>query len=263
MSIHDWRGLTTTDLAELVDSTSVALLPIAAIEQHGMHLPLATDVIIGEYIVTQALGCFDRPASTRTPSLFVLPTQTVGTSTEHAAYAGTLSLAPETLIATVEAMGQSLARAGIRRLVVFNSHGGNTAALDIAALKLRAQHGLRVVKATYFKFGTPPGLGFSSELDQDLHAGALETSLMLHIKPDWVRLDQIPFSPTAGRAATGSLVAPEGTAPYAWLAEDFGPNGTAGQPSRATAEAGKQLLDHFIDCLSRIIRDSAELNISD
>lgn len=259
MRVYHWRQLTTVELAELTSDTAVAVLPLAAVEQHGPHLPLDTDVIIGEGILEEALGRLAADADESAASALVLPTQAVGTSTEHENFAGTLSLAPGSAIAAIEAAGRAVRRAGVSRLVVFNSHGGNTAALDIAALNLRAQYGLQVVKATYFRFAAPAGGIAATELSQDLHAGALETSMMLALAPASVRSDRIPEYESHTRAPSGAVVAPEGEAPYAWLAEDFGVDGIAGSPALADAETGQHLVAHFAGRLAAIIRDSAEL----
>lgn len=259
MRVYHWRQLTTAELAELASEATVAVLPLAAVEQHGPHLPLDTDVIIGEGIVDKALAQFEASGDESAAPVLVLSTQTVGASTEHENFAGTLSLPPETAIATIEAIGRAVWRAGIHRLVVFNSHGGNTAVLDIAALNLRARYGLHVVKATYFRFAAPADGFAADELGQDLHAGALETSMMLALAPESVRQERIPRHESTSRAPSGTVVAPEGEAPYAWLAEDFGTAGIAGNPEWAEAAIGYRLINHFAERLAAIIRDSAEL----
>lgn len=259
MPVYHWRKQTTADLAHIVEPESVALLPMAAVEQHGPHLPLDTDIVIGEGIVDQALSSPSLTEPQSPGAVVLLPTLTIGASDEHTDFAGTLSLSPETAIATLEEMGQAVARAGIPRLVVFNSHGGNKAVLDIAALNLRRNHGLSVVKATYFRFGTPADVFAAEELTQDLHAGAIETSLMLHLAPDSVRADQIPSDEAIDQAPTGEMVGPEGRAAYAWLAKDFGDSGIAGRPAQAKRETGRLLLDHFGDCLAQIIDEARRL----
>ena len=154
-----WQDLTTEDFARLDAAETLAVLPVAAIEQHGPHLPLATDALINEAIVAATL----RRLAPR-PTVLVLPAMTVGASLEHTAFAGTLDIDARTLLASWKAVGASVARAGIRKLVIFNSHGGQAALVDQAALQLRVELGMFVVRASYFSFGAPPGLFGAAEL---------------------------------------------------------------------------------------------------
>ena len=149
-----WEHLTSPELAELGRLDPIAILPTAAIEQHGPHLPLSTDVDISEGVLTAALGQL-----TADPPVLVLPVLAPGASPEHTAFPGTLSFDPATFEAAIAEIGASVARAGIRRLVVFNSHGGNRHAMDAAGLRLRNEHGMLVVKASYFRFDRPTGVG--------------------------------------------------------------------------------------------------------
>ena len=127
--IRWWQSLTTAEAASFASRDPVAILPIAAIEQHGPHLPLSTDLDIGLGLLAAAFQQLpgDCPA-------WVLPPQALGASREHARFSGTISLEPEPLIAAIEAAGDALARDGVRRLVLCNSHGGNRPALDTAGL---------------------------------------------------------------------------------------------------------------------------------
>lgn len=146
-----WQDLTPRQIARLAEEDGVAVLPLAAIEQHGEHLPLSTDLDI-------ALGLLHAALPKLRPGLpvCVLPPLAVGLSLEHCAFAGTLSLSPETALASLVELGDSVARAGFRRLVLFNSHGGNKALVDLAALKLRVAHRMLVVRANYFRFAPRP-----------------------------------------------------------------------------------------------------------
>lgn len=263
-AIHRWADLTGPELAALADARddAVAVLPMAAIEQHGPHLPLSTDVDIGKGLLDAAIDNHRAGAST-TP-LVVLPSMTIGASLEHADWAGTLSLSHEAAIAQITALGAAVARAGIRRLVLFNSHGGNKAVLDIAALKLRATHGMLVVKANYFRFAPPDAALPAAELAHGLHGGALETSLMLHIAPQKVRRDRLAAFTALGetRAADALSVLPEGDAAFAWLARDLNPLGVAGDTRLASAERGASLCAHFADRLAVIFAETAAFDLA-
>ncbi|HEX2547276.1 MAG TPA: creatininase family protein, partial [Ramlibacter sp.] len=132
-----WAELTSADFASLDPATTVAVLPVGATEQHGPHLPLSVDHSLADGIVARALP--QLPASA---SVLVLPTQQVGYSPEHASFPGTLTLPIETVIATWVAIGESVARTGVRKLLVFNTHGGQASLLDIVARELRVRCGL-------------------------------------------------------------------------------------------------------------------------
>ncbi|MAS09135.1 creatininase family protein [Salinisphaera sp.] len=257
--VFAWADLTGPELAALAAADPVAILPVAAIEQHGPHLPLSTDVDIGHGLIDAALA----GGSPGQRPVLRLPGLAIGSSMEHAYFAGTLSLSPEQAIAQIEAIGAAVARAGIRRLLLFNSHGGNKAVLDMAALKLRAAHGLLVVKANYFRF-TPPADSLSArELAHGLHGGALETSLMLHFAPEKIRRDKLAtFEPLGQRRADdGATLLPEGDAAFAWLAQDLHPAGVAGDARKASAAHGATLCAHFAARLRVIIDETLAFDL--
>ena len=259
MAWYYWQDLTGPELDALADDAALAVLPVAAIEQHGPHLPLATDVTIGEGLLSAAL---ERLPDNSAP-VFLLPTLAIGASLEHTNYAGTLSLAPETAITTIESIGAALARAGVRRLLLFNSHGGNKAVLDLAALKLRAAHDMLVVKANYFRFAAPPNSLAAHEMAHGLHGGALETSLMLHFAPEAVRRAHIAdFKPIgARRAEAGATLLPEGDAGFAWMAEDLHPAGVAGDARLASAEHGAAFAAQFGARLAEIMAETLAFDL--
>ena len=148
-----WAHLKTTDFARLDAARTVAVLPVAATEQHGPHLPLSvdTDLLEGLLAWTEPL------LSAELPVLF-LPTQTVGRSIEHEAFAGTLTVDSAALIGHWADLGRSVARAGIKKLVLLNSHGGNVSTMDIVGRELRARHGLTVLLVQTFALKLPPAL---------------------------------------------------------------------------------------------------------
>jgi len=249
-----WASLTSPELADLCGPEAVAILPTAAIEQHGPHLPLSTDVDIGEGVLATAL----HRVSPEPPPL-LLPTLAPAASPEHTSHPGTLSLDPTTFERTLLDMGRAVARAGIRRLVIFNSHGGNRATIETAALRLRRELGLLVVKVHTFRLSLPEGVGVpGQELRHGLHGGAIETAIMLHLHPDRVRTAEIRDFPSLGidLEASGSRIAPEGTASFAWLAEDLHPSGATGDASLATAEMGRRIVTAWAGELAGILEDA-------
>ena len=196
-----WEDLATTDLARFDPRETVAVLPVAAVEQHGPHLPLGTDAFICDAILDEALAMLDPAAP-----VLRLPTQRLGHSPEHARFPGTLSLRAETMLALWTDIGRSVAAAGLRKLVLFNSHGGQGALIDLVAQALRGGASMTVARCSYYRFALPDGWIRERERRFGLHGGQVETSLMLHIAPHLVRLDcaraTSPLAPKHGRRPT-------------------------------------------------------------
>src|SRR6187551_1515017 len=183
---RDWTEINWADIARSDASRWIAVLPLAATEQHGPHLPLETDVLIGEAYLARV-----RELLPATLPVTFLPLQPVGISTEHIDYPGTLTLSSETALKEWMAIGESVARAGVRKLVMVTSHGGNSAAMSLVAQDLRAHHGLLAVTTSWSRFGTPEGLSPAEELRHGIHGGAVETSIMLARYPQHVRQNAI------------------------------------------------------------------------
>lgn len=249
-----WDELTTSEVREHATHDPVATLLVAAVEQHGPHLPLSTDRIIGEGILDAAL---ERVSSdTR---VLLLPVQTLGASAEHEGFAGTLSLDAATLETTLFDIGASVARAGVRRFVVVNSHGGNRAVMDTVALRLRQAFELLAVKASYFRFPRPDDVSLpDAEWRHGLHGGAVETAMMLHLRPDLVRTDAIRSFPSLGQEMEGTLdhLGPEGPASFAWAAGDLSPQGVTGDATLADADLGGRLVRHYGGYLAGVLDDA-------
>ncbi|MCB1980151.1 MAG: creatininase family protein, partial [Burkholderiaceae bacterium] len=222
-----WSDLGTRDFAKLAASAAlertVAVLPVAATEQHGPHLPVAVDAAILQGVIEAALPHL--PADL--PVLF-LPPQNVGLSPEHIRFPGTLTLEPATLIALWTQLGESVARAGIRKLLLFNSHGGQVSVMDIVARELRARCGLLVYSASWFSLPLPGDVSARFGADEHrfgIHAGAIETSMMLHLAPQRVRMDQAQnfHSSAQDRAARFPLLGNGRSAKLGWQMQDYHP----------------------------------------
>jgi creatinine amidohydrolase len=252
--IRWWQSLTTVEAGALEPDDPVVILPLAAVEQHGPHLPLSTDLDIGLGILTAAF----RALPTDFPA-WVLPPQATGCSREHAAFPGTLSLEPESLVGLIEDAGDALAACGVGRLVLFNSHGGNRHALDVAGLRLREEHGMLVVKASWFRFPRPEAVELpDAEWKHGLHGGAVETAMMLHLKPELVRTGQMKKARSLGEDLEKSLsqVGPESHASFSWLADDLNELGVVGDATLADARMGERLVTHYAAVLADVIRDA-------
>src|SRR5215218_5364249 len=183
---RDWAAIRWPEIPPADAARWIAVLPLAATEQHGPHLPLGTDVMIGEAYLARVRELL--PA--KIPATF-LPIQKVGISTEHIDYPGTQTLSTEAALRTWMALGESVARAGIRKFVMVTSHGGNSAAMTLVAQDLRARHGMLAVTTGWSRFGAPEGVFAAEELRHGIHGGAVETSIMLARYPHTVRKDAI------------------------------------------------------------------------
>jgi creatinine amidohydrolase len=236
-----WSDIPWPDFADGRAAQWIAVLPLAATEQHGPHLPLATDVVIAQAYLAAVHASL--PASV--PAVF-LPIEEIGISTEHTNFPGTLSLTPEAALAQWRAIGESVARTGIRKLVMVTSHGGNSAAMDLVALDLRARLGMLVVTTGWHRFGYPANLFDRDEMRHGIHGGAIETAIMLAAAPDQVDMGKAADFVPASRAMADEFrwLNTLRPAPFAWMMEDLHPSGAAGNATRATADKGRALIAH-------------------
>ena len=258
-----WADLTTRDFAALQSAGQadqvVAVLPVAAIEQHGPHLPLSVDATLLQGVIDAALPLL--PADL--PALF-LPPQNVGLSTEHLAYPGTLSLSPATLLALWGELGAGVARAGIRKLLLLNGHGGNVAPMDIAARELRQQHGLLTYSSSWFNLPLPPevqALFPPEEHRFGIHGGAIETAMMLHLAPASVRMAQARHWPSSSqeRAARYPLLGNGKSAKMGWAMQDYQRAGAVGNAASATAAQGQALVQAAAQGLAQLLAEMHDL----
>jgi len=251
-----WQELTSPDFEALDPAHGVAVLPVSAIEQHGPHLPLATDALINAAIVEAAL-----PRLAPSATVLVLPPQCVGASLEHGEYPGTLSIEHEALLAGWLDIGRCVALTGLRKLVIFNTHGGNRALVDLAALKLRVELEMLVARANYTSLGMPEGLFDAAELRDGIHGGELETSLMLHIRPELVRREALQnfVGLPQELQAKGGLIGAEKPVGIGWMSQDLHPAGVCGNALAADAERGGRCLEHLAERFAALLEEVAEV----
>jgi creatinine amidohydrolase len=247
-----WADLTARDFQELDRSRAIAVLPVAATEQHGPHLPLSVDTTLIEGVVAATLP--------RLPShlgVLFLPTLAVGKSNEHGRFAGTLSLSAHTLIDTWMELGACVAAAGVRKLVIFNSHGGQSAVMDIVSHDLRERHALLVYAVNWYRLGLPEGLVPKDEVRFGIHGGDIETSMMLALAPQLVEMDHAKdFDSALRRHAADHPVLGNGIAARrGWQTQDLNPEGAIGNASAATADKGRAILDFVADRFARLLAE--------
>jgi creatinine amidohydrolase len=255
---RDWAEMTWEDFAH-ADPSWVAVLPLAAVEQHGPHLPLGTDSFIVEAYLARA-----RKLLPDALNVTFLPLQAIGTSHEHRAFAGTLSLAPETLIRTATETAESVHRAGLRKLVFANGHGGNVAALDLVALDLRARLGMLAVPCSLSRFGYPDGPFGAKELAHGIHGGDVETSLMLAARPDLVRRDLAKNFVPASLAMAREFKQLRAGEPvgFGWMSQDLNSSGAIGDATLATAAKGEAALAHGARAFVELLDDVARFDLA-
>jgi creatinine amidohydrolase len=261
-----WADLGTRDFMQLAQSgeaaETIAVLPVAAIEQHGPHLPVSVDTTLVEGIIVAAFPHLP-------PDLKVLfmPTQQVGKSNEHSAFPGTLTLSAETVIRVWMELGECVARAGIRKLVLFNSHGGQVSIMDIVARDLRVQHGLLVYSVSWFNLPVGPGAEHLFAADEHrfgIHGGDIETSMMLALRPQFVDMAQArDFRSTSqDRAEHYPILGNGRSAKLGWQMQDYNPAGAAGNAAAATADKGRVMVDAAGRQLAELLAEVARLPLS-
>lgn len=242
--------LSTTAIDALAGDDVVVIQPIGAVEQHGPHLPVGTDAILAEHVACHAAAATDASA-------WVLPTLHYGTSGEHLGWPGTVSLSIPTLIATCRDLARSVHASGFTRLVLVNGHGGQLHILAAIARELRLEFGLHVMPIQPGMLGLPPGVTVA-DAEWGIHAGALETSMMLHVAPELVVTDAL--APGGGPARDMYRNSPlmtieNGTSP-AWVANDISPeNGVIGDPRTADHALGRAVIDHQVGRLAAALAE--------
>lgn len=242
-----WANLKTTDFASFDLSRCIAVLPVAATEQHGPHLPLNVDATLVDGVVAATLPHL----AADLPVLF-LPTQAIGFSPEHTAFAGTLTLKAETIIRLWTELGEAVFGSGVKKLVLLNAHGGQVGLLDVVARDLRARLGMLVYSVNWFNLpltgegGESVNALFSAHEHRfGIHAGEIETSMMLALKPGQVDMTKAQdfHSTSQQRAEKFSILGDGKSARLAWQMQDYNPQGAAGNAAAATAEKGRAVLD--------------------
>ncbi|PWK61771.1 creatininase family protein [Aminobacter sp. AP02] len=246
-----WSDYTSEAFSRLDREQIVAVLPVGATEQHGPHLPLSVDAAIANGIVEATIERL--PASSK--ALF-LPTQAIGKSNEHARYPGTLTFSAQTLIAMWCEIGDCVAASGVKKLVLLNSHGGQISTMDIVARELRIRHNLMVFSVNWFGQGMPEGVYGDHEMHHGIHAGDMETSVMLELHPDLVDMSKAQNFRTLTETFASEFkhISLSGAKP-GWQIQDINPHGAAGDASAATAEKGRKTIDFAADRLVELLAE--------
>jgi creatinine amidohydrolase len=254
MTSRRFADLRAPQVARLVTERSIIVQPLGAVEQHGPHLPLSTDLLVAEAVAEATVA-----ARGEELDVWILPPLAYTKSNEHAWSAGTVWLSASTLMAVLDDLGRCIATTPAKRLVFLNGHGGNSALLNVANRELRLAHGLMTFLAHP---GVPPDQGGTSpaeELGMGVHGGTDETSIMLHLAPHLVDMAKgerrVPEA-----IALNKYVRFGGRVSFGWLSNDFYPDGYIGDPTAATVELGKRLFEGSVQSFCESLREIASFN---
>jgi creatinine amidohydrolase len=242
-----WRDFAATDMSKVV-----AVLPIAAVEQHGPHLPVGVDMFINEGYLATAVKRIpdDMP-------VLILPVQAIGKSNEHIEFPGTLTLSLETVTRAWAEIGESVARTGCRKLIFMNSHGGNVPVIDAVVRELRVRRRMLAVHAAWHRLGYPADLFSAGERAHGIHGGDAETSLMLAFRPDTVRMSEARNFVSAAISIEQEFRQLRVTQPigFGWMSSDLNELGVAGDAANATAAKGEACAENGADAFLDLLRD--------
>jgi creatinine amidohydrolase len=254
-----WMEMTWRDVADAETAHWIAVLPLAAVEQHGPHLPLGVDTYIAEAYLAQVCKILPNDL----PVTF-LPIQRIGVSAEHLSYPGTLAFSPITAIAVWTELAESVARAGLRKLVLVTSHGGNVPAMDIVARDLRARLGMLAVTVGWQRFGYPDGVFDDQEKKHGIHGGDIETSIMLAAMPEMVHKERAPNAApaTIAMAREFKWLSASRPAGFAWMTQDLHPSGAVGDATQAKAAKGEAALVHGAQAFVELLREVEHFDLA-
>ena len=255
-----WGELKSSEFSGLDPNATVAVLPVAAIEQHGPHLPVMTDTAIMQGMIDTVLA--------RLPdelAVLFLPIQTIGKSNEHLRSKGTITFSAENLLRIWFEIGEAVHRAGLRKLVIVNSHGGNAEVIGILARELRVRLNMLAVTSQWRRFGLPPNTYSAYDATYGIHAGDIEASLMLHFRPDLVDMSKARLFPSKAADIEKQFthLRPIGTHAFGWIAPDLNVDGAVGDASAGTAEKGRLTAEFQADGFIALLRDVARFSLED
>jgi len=247
-----WRDMSWEDFRKGDPSQWIAVVPVAAIEQHGPHLPLSVDVTIAEGYLARV----HKLLPDTLPVTF-LPLQEIGKSGEHRDFPGTLTFSYETVIRAWVEIGESVYRAGLRKIVFVNSHGGNSSVLDIVTRELRERFGMFAGITSWHRLGYPDGLFSAEEKLHGIHGGEIETSLMLAFAPEKVRMEKLEDFVPVTKAMEKDFKVLRSTVPagFGWMTQDLQETGAIGNAKAATREKGEQAADFGARAFVSLLED--------
>lgn len=237
----------------------IAVLPLGAHEQHGPHLPPETDTIIAQGLVERTIARLP----TDLPVTF-LPVEPVGYSVEHLDFAATRSFTYNEAVTRWLGVAQELSSLGIRKMVMFNAHGGNSPLMTIIATEARIRFNMLAVATSWTRFGQPDGFIDPADKAIDIHGGDIETSVMLALAPERVAMEKAAHFPSRQSVFSKDFRHLRAYGPHAfgWKMRDLNEDGVAGNAAAATAERGEQLITHAISGFIELLEDVNRFDLS-
>jgi len=241
--------LSGPDIGDVLSADSIIVVPLGAVEQHGPHLPLGTDLVVAEAVARATIE-----AHGATHDAWMLPPLGFTKSNEHAWSPGTIWLSAQTLLSVLDDIGRCIATTPARRVLFLNGHGGNSALLQVANRELRVKHGLRTFLAHPHMPADQGGSSATGELGMGIHGGTDETSVMLHLRPDLVDMSKA-VRRVPEKIAENKHVRFGGSVPFGWMSNDFFPEGHIGDPTGASAELGASMFATAVATLGEVLEE--------
>ncbi|HDD33631.1 MAG TPA: creatininase family protein [Thermofilaceae archaeon] len=241
--------LTWEEAGRYLKTADFVILPTGSFEQHGPHLPLLTDSIRAEALAEELA----RKAEERGLRVLLLPVLTYGVSEHHMNFPGTISIDSLTYISLIEDIGRSLARHGVRRLVLLNFHGGNIAPLQVAVERIRVRYGLRTYLVHWTSYARDAILEVLKPSGSWGHACEHETSMIMLFRPELVRKDRIRVPKVRKRADVKAF----------YYFDEITDTGGLGDPTKASAEKAKVIVERATERIVEVLESIKELEISD
>lgn len=240
-------------------TSAIAVLPLGATEQHGPHLPFETDTIIARGVAERAQALLPQGLD-----VHFLPVEPVGYSPEHLHVAGTKSLAFNEAVERWIGIGASLNKAGVRRFVLLNAHGGNSPLMTVVTTELRQRFKMLAVATSWTRFSLPEGLVSPEEKALGIHGGLVETAVMLALAPDQVDMGKARDFPSqqSGFGARFKHLRAYGPHAFGWLMSDLSTDGVVGNAAAATPELGNRILDHAARGFVELLEDIASFDLA-
>jgi len=241
---HEWRKLRADELRERARQDAIVVLPVASIEQHGPHLPVEVDSMLGEEVAARTAA----KVAAKGEQILVLPVLWTGLSEHHMSFGGTITLDNAAFGAVVEGVVRSVLRHGFRRIVLLNAHGGNENALRHITDDLTPKLGVPIVQFTYWYAAAVPIAKILETQGGLSHACEAETSMMMAVRPELVAVDRIPLAKANTTPSVDDVV---GGGVYRWRSVGSrSASGVIGNPEAASAEKGERLFDAISTALA-------------
>ena len=245
-----WNNLTTEDISKLPRNT-IIIVPFSAIEQHGPHLPVSTDKIILDKIIEKLCQ-----KNSKSRDFVVLPNLCIGSSSEHSSFQGTLSVNSLNYISFCINYLESIFSNKFYKFVFLNSHGGQTSHIEVISKELKAKFSKsKIVKANYFLFSGYERIISINELSHGYHGGEFETSLMLFLDKDNVRLNKIKKGSLSPDLKSKKIIGYEKNVKLQWDTQNISKTGIIGNPQNASSLKGEKLVTITISTIEKIIKE--------